>query len=93
MFRFEWDEQKSKDNLKKHGVGFDEAKTVFEDIFSLTIPDPEHSIAEARFIDMGYSINNRLLVIVYTEHNDVIRIISCRKAENYERRQYESERF
>ena len=91
MFRFEWDELKAKNNLKKHGVGFDEAKTVFEDPLSLTIPDIEHSVDEARFIDLGYSINNRLLVVIYTERNNVIRIISSREAENYERRQYENE--
>ena len=91
MFQFEWDEQKAKNNLKKHGIGFDEAKTVFEDPLSLTMPDPEHSVTEARYIDLGYSVNNRLLVVVYMERNDVIRIISSREAENYERRQYENE--
>jgi uncharacterized DUF497 family protein len=90
MIRFEWDEKKAASNLKKHAVSFDEAKTVLEDPFSLTIPDRNHSTGETRFIDLCYSVKNRLLVVVYTERNDVIRIISSREAEKYERRQYEN---
>ena len=61
---FEWDEQKAQENLKKHKVGFDEAKTVFTDAFSITIPDPEHSLDEPRYIDIGTSDRNRVLVVV-----------------------------
>lgn len=90
MIRFDWDGQKARSNLAKHGVSFDEAKTVFEDPFAITIPDPDHSDKEMRFIDLGYSQNNRLLIVVYTERNDTIRIISSREADKNERKQYET---
>ena len=90
MIRFDWDGQKARSNLAKHGVSFDEAKTVFEDPFAISIPDPDHSDEEMRFIDLGYSQNNRLLIVVYTERNDTIRIISSREADKNERKQYET---
>lgn len=90
MIRFDWDGQKARSNLAKHGVSFDEAKTVFEDPFAITILDPDHSDKEMRFIDLGYSQNNRLLIVVYTERNDTIRIISSREADKNERKQYET---
>lgn len=90
MIRFDWDGQKARSNLAKHGVSFDEAKTVFEDPFAITIPDPDHSDEEMRFIDLGYSRNNRLLIVVYTERNNLIRIISSREADKNERKQYET---
>ena len=86
---FEWDEDKARENLRKHKVGFDEAKTVFLDPFSVTIPDPDHSIDEERFVDIGTSVNGRVLVVVYTERGANIRLISCRKATSSERRKYE----
>ena len=87
---FEWDENKARSNLNKHpGVSFDEAKTVFDDEFSITIEDPDHSIEEERFIDIGRSVKERILVVVYTERGDNIRIISARKATPAERRKYE----
>ncbi len=86
---FEWDEDKAKANLAKHEVSFDEATTVFNDEFSITIFDPNHSDEETRFIDLGMSNKGRLLVIVYMERQDKIRIISCRKATPTERRKYE----
>lgn len=86
---FEWDEEKAKANLKKHKVSFDEAATVFSDPFSITIPDPDHSVGEQRYIDIGNSDKGRVLVVVYTERGDNIRIISCRKATPRERRRYE----
>jgi uncharacterized protein len=86
---FEWDEEKAKANLKKHRVSFDEATTVFIDPFSITIPDPDHSVDEQRYIDIGSSNKNRVLVVVYTERSSNIRIISCRKAISSERRLYE----
>lgn len=75
---FEWDERKARANLKKHGVGFDEATTVFIDPFSMTIHNPHHSGDEQRHIDIGSSDNGRVLVVVYTERGSNIRLISCR---------------
>ena len=86
---FEWDEEKAKANLKKHRVSFDEAITVLIDSFSITIPDPDHSLDEQRYIDIGISDNGRVLVVVYTERGSNIRIISCRKATPSERKLYE----
>ena len=86
---FEWDEKKEKSNFGKHAVSFMEDESVFYDSLSLTIPDPDHSIEEQRFIDIGTSNKNRVLVIVYTEREDKIRIISVRKATNVERKMYE----
>ena len=89
---FEWDEEKAKANLKKHRVSFDEATTVLIDSFSITIPDPDHSVDEQRYIDIGISDNGRVLVVVYTERGSNIRIISCRKATPSERKLYEEGR-
>ncbi len=86
---FEWDEEKTKANLKKHRVGFEEATTVFTDPFSMTIQDPDHSADEQRYIDIGSSDKGRVLVTVYTERGSTIRIISCRKATPSERKRYE----
>ena len=88
---FEWDEDKARENLKKYRVSFDEAKTIFLDPFSITIPDPDHSMTEQRFVDIGTSVNGRLLITVYTERGTNIRLISCRKATPSERRKYEQE--
>lgn len=87
--QFEWDEIKAVANLEKHGVSFEEAQTVFGDSESLTILDEFHSEREDRFIDIGLSIFGRLLVVVYTERGDVIRIISYRPATLNEQYQYE----
>jgi len=89
VLTFEWNENKSKRNLKKHGVDFEEAKTIFNDPFALTIDDPDHSVVEARYFDIGLSSKGRMLVVWYTERNDNIRIIGCRKAIRSERRMYE----
>jgi len=90
MLIFEWDPQKAKSNLKKHGVSFEEASTAFQDTLSLTIDDPLHSIDEVRVVLIGMSNKNRLLVVVHTERGDNIRIISARKATKKERKNYES---
>jgi len=87
--RFEWDEDKATANLKKHGVGFDEATTVFADPFSATITDSDHSAGEQRYVDIGTSERGRVLIVVYTERSTSIRIISCRKATPAERKVYE----
>ena len=91
MWLFEWDERKEKANRRKHGIGFNEAETVFYDLHSITIPDPDHSLDESRFIDIGASDKNRLLIVIYTERDDRIRIISARKATVTERKKYETE--
>jgi len=86
---FEWDEEKANANLRKHGISFDEAATVSLDPFAITIPDPDHSMAELRYVDIGRSEKGRVLVVVYTERGAQIRIISSRKATSSERRIYE----
>jgi hypothetical protein len=86
---FEWDEEKAKANLRVHRVNFDEAATVFSDPFSITIPDPDHSVDEQRYVDIGMSVSGRVLVVAYTERGSNIRIISCRRATRRERRRYE----
>jgi hypothetical protein len=89
MLSFEWDPQKSKANIKKHGVSFEEASTVFRDPLSMTIEDPLHSTHEPRLVQMGVSNKNRLLVVVHTERPDHVRIITARKATRQERTHYE----
>ena len=86
---FEWDRYKAEANLRRHGVSFEEAQTVFTDPLSITLPDPDHSEDEERFIDIGMSDNHRVLVVVYTERGQRIRLISARKATPVERKQYE----
>ena len=86
---FEWDDNKSKANLKKHGISFAEASSIFSDPLSLTVADPEHSENESRFIDIGMSEQKRLLVVSYTERKKNIRIVSARCALPFERRSYE----
>jgi uncharacterized DUF497 family protein len=86
---FEWDANKAKANILKHKVSFEEASTVFGDNNSITIDDPVHSISEKRYITLGLSANNYLLVVIYTERGEKIRIISARRASTKEKRQYE----
>ena len=87
--QFEWDDRKARTNQAKHAVSFGEAATVFADARSLTIPDPAHSKVEDRFIILGRSHQRRLLVVVYTERGDKVRLISARRASRNEREQYE----
>jgi uncharacterized DUF497 family protein len=86
---FEWDSRKARSNLAKHGVAFEEASTIFGDSLSLTIPDPEHSRTERRYATMGRAFNGKLLVVVHTDRDDNIRIISARRASRRERKFYE----
>jgi uncharacterized DUF497 family protein len=86
---FEWDEAKARANWLKHGIRFEEAKTVFGDLLSVTIPDRGHSVEEERWIDIGRSALERILVVVYTERAGRIRLISSRLATAAERRTYE----
>jgi uncharacterized DUF497 family protein len=86
---FEWDDDKAKANKKKHKVSFEEASTVFGDPLSRTIFDPLHSDEEDRFIILGESNRRRLLVVVFTDRDDRIRVISARIATRRERQDYE----
>ena len=87
---FEWDTEKAESNLRKHEVSFEEAATVFFDQLSLTIPDPLHSGEENRFVTTGLSNQQRQLVVVHSESDNKIRIISARLATASERKKYES---
>lgn len=86
---FEWDAEKARSNVEKHEVSFDEAATSFGDPLSITIPDPDHSTDEDRFVLLGQSYLARLLVVVHTERSERIRIISARLATRRERHDYE----
>ena len=88
--RFEWDERKAKANTKKHGVSFEEARSVFFDERARLIDDPDHSEDEERFILLGLSSSLRLLLVChcYRSANNVIRIISARKATARESKSY-----
>ena len=88
---FEWDSRKARSNSAKHGVGFEEATTIFGDPLALTIPDPDHSWVETRYITMGRAFNGKLLVVVHTERSDNVRLISARRASRRERRDYEED--
>ncbi len=87
--RFTWDQRKAAANARKHGVTFREASTAFADPLSITIPDPEHSLGEQRFVLIGLSHGRRLLVVAHTERSDTIRIINARPATRHERQTYE----
>ncbi|HZE96099.1 MAG TPA: BrnT family toxin [Planctomycetota bacterium] len=88
--RFEWDPGKSRSNLKKHRVSFEEARTVFFDEGALVASDPDHSAGEDRFLIVGFSVRLRVLLVCFYERGegDVIRIISARRATRKEQRRY-----
>ena len=86
---FEWDPRKAAQNERKHRVTFDEAMTVFADWDSITIPDPDHSEGEDRFLVVGLSARGRLLVVSHAERGENTRIISARRADARERRKYD----
>ena len=88
-FLFEWSHPKAQGNQRKHGVSFEEATTVFGDPLSRTIHNPDHSTEEDRFVTIGRSSAQRLLVIVHTERGERIRLISARLANRSESKQYE----
>lgn len=88
---FEWDPRKAETNLKKHQVSFPEAATVLGDDFSITVPDPDHSETEERYITIGWSHRHRLLMVSHTDRNNRIRIISARELTKTERQAYEEE--
>lgn len=87
---FDWDDGKDLSNQKKHGISFEEAETVFVDENALLIHDPDHSGEEDRFVLLGLSAKFRMLVVnhCYRKNDEVIRIISARKATRMERKQY-----
>ncbi|MYK20711.1 BrnT family toxin, partial [Candidatus Poribacteria bacterium] len=87
-FKFDWDENKQRNNVRKHKVSFYEAITVFSSSPLLTENDDLHSQYEQRYKTTGYSVKNRLLVVIYTDRGDVTRIISARKANKLERENY-----
>jgi uncharacterized DUF497 family protein len=89
--RFEWDDEKAKANLAKHGVAFEEAATIFSDPLSLTVDDPDHSTTEDRFVTIGRSVADRVIVVIHTDRQDQVRLISARTATPRERRAYEEE--
>ena len=89
LFRFEWDVDKARINLKKHDISFEEAVSIFNDPNSITIYDENHSDTEDRFVDIGISSEKRILVVVYMERQNIIRIISCRKGTKKEKAAYE----
>lgn len=89
MLKFEWDTAKAATNLRKHGVSFDEALSVFADALALTFTDTDHFESEERSRTYGISNKRRLLVVVHTERRNNIRIISARKATRYEKTIYE----
>lgn len=79
--KFTWDENKNQLNIRKHGISFYDAAYVFSDPFALSIPDDEHSETEERWLLLGKSLNEQMLLVVHTfRYDDIIRIISARKA-------------
>ncbi|MBI5965161.1 MAG: BrnT family toxin [Chloroflexi bacterium] len=88
---FEWDPRKAEINLRKHGVSFAEAGTVFGDHLAITVPDPDHSNNEDRYITIGWSDRRRLLMVSHTDRGNRIRIISARELTKVERKEYEEE--
>ena len=89
--RFEWDEAKNRSNRRKHGISFEEARSAFLDENARVVPDPDHSGDEERFVLLGLSISLRVLVAChcYRQRDEVIRIISARKADRDELKQYQ----
>ena len=88
---FEWDPRKAAQNLRKHGVSFHEAATVFGDLLSTTVADPDHSVNEERYITVGMSDRRRLVIVGHTARGERIRIISARELTRTEREVYEEE--
>ncbi len=87
--KFEWDPAKAQSNLKKHKITFEEAVTVFYDPLAATFDDPDHSEGEYRLITIGFSSDNRLLVVSHSEDGETLRIISARPATAHERKRHE----
>jgi hypothetical protein len=90
--QFEWDDTKARQNQAKHKISFEEAKTIFSDPFLVTYPDDTHSEHEDRFISIGQSTRGRFLLVIHTDRDDRVRIISSRKATAAEQDVYDQER-
>ena len=88
---FEWDRRKAKYNLRKHGVSFEEASTVFDDVLANVYEDPDHAIYEKRFLMIGISARGHLLNISFANREPRIRIISARRLTKREKKSYEEE--
>ena len=88
--RFEWNRRKAGENLRKHGVSFNEAESAFHDPLAATFDDLDHSAAERRLLTVGYSSASRLLVVSHTEFGAIIRIINARLATAHERKRHET---
>ncbi len=88
---FEWDPKKAASNLRKHGVSFEEAASVFNDLLATVYEDPDHSVREKRYLTIGTSDRGRLLHIAYADRGEPIRIINARKLTKKERQLYEEE--
>ena len=86
---YEWDQEKAASNLEKHEVSFEEAASVFSDPLYIDFYDPDHSVDEHRYLIMGQSTAGRLLIVSYTERDDVVRLISAREMSSSERNAYE----
>jgi uncharacterized protein len=91
--RYEWDPSKATTNLEKYGVGFEEAKTLFDNPLAVIFDDPLHSVGELREIIIGHSNRNQLLLVSFTERPNAIRIISARPVTSKERQDYERRFF
>lgn len=89
---FDWDPEKAQWNVRKHGVSFEDASTVFGDSLALLMRDPDHSLDEERYLLLGMSIRERLLVVAFAERPPLTRLISARRATRIERRKYEEEK-
>jgi hypothetical protein len=89
---FEWDRQKAKYNLRKHGVSFEEASSVFSDVLANVYEDPDHSVHEKRLLIVGTSVRGRLLNISFADRGQRIRIISARRLTRREKKLYEEEK-
>jgi uncharacterized DUF497 family protein len=89
--KFEWNRKKAKYNHRKHGVSFEEASTVFDDVLAAFYEDPDHSVHEKRFLMMGTSVRGRLLYIAFADRNERMRIISARMPTKEEKKLYEEE--
>lgn len=91
LVKFEWDPQKAKNNVEKHGISFAEATTAFGDALAITFDDPDHSREELRFLTFGLTKTRRYIVVAHTDRRESIRIIGARLMTPKERRMYENE--
>ncbi len=93
MIKVVWSEKKNRQNIRKHKVDFNEAKSIFDDHLQISVNDPDHSFDEWRFVTIGMSEQNRLLIVAHTYRDDKIRLITARKPTRQERKNYEEGDF